>query len=384
MARHDRGIERALHRWTRTGLIDASLAETLRREARAEHEAATLRVGQLVTAVVGAVALFLAGVLFVSQTWPALSEGSRTVVLGLLAVATWVMGRWVTSRERWTRIGEVLQVVAIYLAAFALVYSDNAWDDGTTGARIVGVLALCVGLGLGPLSWRGSVGLVAAHAGSLFVFAALFLDRTVGLDFDAIVWALDALLLVGLAVLWLRVRDRWDRGVHRALVAFATGLYIGLVLIFFTGAGVLDLNDATIWGLDLWWLAMVGLTMWGAAQTEGDAERDIIESHMAPCVVLGTFFMGFSGAEALEVPTEMWAGMAALVAIAGLAWGLRVRNLPTLVASTASLIAVLWIYALDRVETKTAVVAMMLTAALLFWVASRIRADVRPAERTGD
>lgn len=384
MARHDRGVERALHRWARTGLIDEGLAEKLRREARSEHEAATLRVGQLVTAVLGAIALFLAGALFVSQTWPALSEGARTVTLGVLSIAVWVLGRMVGSRERWTRIGEILQVVALYLVGFALVYSDNAWSDGTTGARIVGVLSLLVPLALAPACWRGSVGLVAAHTGSVFVFVALFLDRTLGLDFETIVWTLDALLLVGLAVLWFRVRDQWNRGVHRALVAFTTGLYVGLVLIFFTGAGVLDLGEATIWGLDLWWLAMVGLTAWGAARTEGDAERDVIESHMALCVLLGTFFLGFTGAEALEAPTEVWAAMAAVVAVAGLAWGLRVRNIPTLVGSTASMIGVLWVYALDRVETRTAVLAMVLTAALLFWVASRIRADPRSPDGPGD
>lgn len=384
MARHDRGVERAIHRWARTGLIDDALARVLRDEARAEHEAATLRVGQLVTAVAGAVALFLAGVLFVSQTWPALSEGSRTLALGLLSIVIWALGRVVGARERWTRIGEILQVVGLSLFSFALVYSDNAWGSGTAGARLVGVVALVVPILVAPSVWRGSVGLVAAHTGLVFVYAALFLDRTLGLDFDPIVWVLDALLLVGLAALWLKVRNQWDRGVHRALVAFTSGLYVGLILIFFTGAGVLDLSDGTIWALDVWWLAMVGLTVWGASMTHGDAERDVIESHMALCVVLGTGFFAFTGAEALEAPTEVWAGMAALVAAAGLIWGVRVRNIPTLVGSTASLIGVLWIYAIDRAETKTAALAMVVTAALLFWVASRIRADVRPAERAGD
>ena len=384
MARHDRGVERAIHRWARTGLIDDSLAQRLRDEARAEHEDATLRVGQLVTAVSGAVALFLAGVLFVSQTWPSLSEGSRTLVLGVLSIATWGFGRIVGAREQWSRIGEILQVVGLSLCGFALVYSDNAWPDGTAAARLIGVISLVVPILVAPSVWRGSVGLVAAHTGLAFVFVALFLDRTLGLDFDTIIWVLDALLLVGLAVLWLRVRDQWDRGVHRALVAFTAGLYVGLVLIFFTGAGVLDLSDATIWGLDLWWAAMVGLTVWGASMTHGDAERDVIESHMALCVVLGTFFFAFTGAEALDAPAEVWAGMAALVAAAGLVWGVRVRNIPTLVGSTASMIGVLWVYAIDRAETKTAALAMVVTAALLFWVASRIRAGVGPIERTGD
>jgi hypothetical protein len=374
MARRDRGVERAVHRWTRKGLIDDALASVLRDEARSQHDVDTLRVGQLLTAVTGAVALFLAGALFVSQTWPSLSEASRTTVLGALAAVIWLVGRTLTARERWTRIGEVIQVAGMALAAFALAYADNAWADGTLGARVVGVVALAVPIALAPPSWKGSVGLVAAHTALSFVFAALFLARTLGLDFEPVVWTLDGLLLIALAVLWLRVKDRWDRGVHRDLVAFTTGLYAGLVLIFFTGAGVLEWADDTIWAIDLWWLGMVALTMWGAARTPGDAERDVVETHMAACVLLGTFFVAFTGAEALSAPAEVWALGAAVVAAAGLLWGLRVRNIPTVAASTLALVAVLWVYAMDQADAGVAAAAMAVTAILLFWVASRIRA----------
>ncbi|NNK62965.1 MAG: hypothetical protein HKO98_07105, partial [Gemmatimonadetes bacterium] len=342
-------------------------------EARSEHDADTLRVGQLLTAVTGAVALFLAGALFVSQTWPSLSESARTTVLGVLSAAIWLLGRVLSSRERWTRIGEVIQVAGMALAAFALVYSDNAWGEGSLGARVVGASALVIPIVLGPLAWKSSVGMVAAHTALSLVFAALFLDRALGLDFEAIVWVLDALLVVALGVLWLRVKDRWDRGVHRDLVALTTGLYAGLVLVFFTGAGVLDWDEGTIWAIDVWWLGMVGLTMWGAAHTPGDAERDVIETHMAACVLLGTFFIGFTGAEALSVPAEAWAIGAAAVGAAGLFWGLRVRNIPTVGASTLALIGVLWVYAMDQADAGVAAAAMAVTAILLFWVASRIR-----------
>ncbi len=374
MARRDRNVERAVHRWTRKGLVDEALAAALREEARAQHDADTLRVGQLLTAVAGAVALFLAGALFVSETWPSLSESARTTVLGVFSVVVWVGGRVVTGRERWSRIGEVLQVAGLALGAFALVYSDNAWESGSAGARVVGVVALAVPIVLGPLAWRGSVGLVAAHTALSFVFAALFLDRTLDLDFETIVWVLDGLLAAALALLWLRVRNRWDRGVHRDLVAFTTGLWTGLVLIFFTGAGVLAWEENTIWALDAWWGGIVLLTFWGASKTVGEAERDVVESHMAACVLLGTFFIGFTGAEALNVAAEVWAAGAALVAVSGLLWGLKVRNIPTVVASTASLVGVLWVYALGQSDAAVAAVAMVVTAGMLFWVASRIRA----------
>lgn len=366
-------MERALERWLRKGLLDEPLAHRLREEARGEHEAATQRVGQLLVAYAGGVALFLAGVLFVTQTWPHLSEGARTSVLGLLALAVWGAGRAVGRRDRWGRIGDVLQVAALGLGAFALVYSDNAWPEGSAGARTVGAVALAIPIVLGPLAWRGSVGLVAAHTAFSLVFAALFLDRALDLDFEAIVWILDGVLALGLGFLWFRVRNRWDQGVHRDLVAFATGLYAGLVLIFFTGAGVLEWEDRTIWALDLWLAGIVALTVWGAARTPGEADRDVVESHMAACVLLGTLFVGFTGAEALELAPELWAGSAALVAGVGLGWGLRVRNIPTVVASTAALVGVLWVYAVQRADTRVAAVAMAVTALLLFGVATRIR-----------
>lgn len=374
MARRDRGVERALHRWTRKGLIDDPLATELREEARSQHDADTLRVGQLLTAVAGAVALFLAGALFVSETWPTLSEAARTSVLGAISAAVWVGGRLVSRRERWTRIGEVLQVAGLALGAFALVYADNAWAEGSAGARMVGVVALAVAVGSGPLAWRGSVGLVAAQVALSLVFAAIFLDRTAGLEFEAIVWTLDGLLLGVLGVLWFRVANRWDRGVHRDLVAFATGLWAGLVLVFFTGAGVLDWEERTIWALDLWWAGMVALTVRGARNTVGDAERDVVETHMAACVLVGTFFIGFTGAEALDAPAELWAGGAAVVAVVGLMWALSVRNIPTVVASTAALVGVLWVYAVQHSDAAVAAVAMVVAAGVLFRVASRIRA----------
>ncbi len=373
MARRDRGVERALHRWFRKGLIDETTVETLRAEARLEHDADTLRVGQLLTALVGAVALFLAGVLFVSQTWPALSEATRTGVLFALALAVWLGGWSVTRRERWTRIGEVLQVAALALAMVAVVYSDNAWGQGSMGARITGLVSLAVPIVLGPAAWRGSVGLVAAHTAFALFYAALFLDRTFDLDFDTIVWVLDGLLLVGLAVTWLRLRTRWERGAHREIAAFATGLYAGLVLVLLTGVGPLDWDEKSIWALDLWLTGIVVLTWWGAARAPGALERGMFESHMAMCVLLATFFVGYTVAEPLGADVEVWAGAAALIAMAGLGWALKVKNTPTVIAATVSLVGVLWAYAVERSEARGAALAMAATAALLFWVASRIR-----------
>ncbi len=86
MARRDRAVERALTRWTEKGLLDAPLAARLRDEARDDHAARTLRAGQLLVAIAGATALFLGGAIFVSESWPLLSEQTRTTVLAASSV----------------------------------------------------------------------------------------------------------------------------------------------------------------------------------------------------------------------------------------------------------------------------------------------------------
>lgn len=374
MARRDRTVEHALHRWTEKGLLDERQVAELRAEALAEHEAVTLRAGQLFIALAGAVALLLAGGLFVGETWPLLSESARTGILGAFSVLTWFAGGRVARRPGWRRIGEVLQVAALALGTVTLVYSDQAWPQGTLGARLVGVVGLAVPIVLGPAAWRGSVGLVSAHTAFSLVYAALFLDRAFGLEAETIVWILDGLLLAALALLWLRLRRRWDRGADHELVAFATGSWAGMVMVLFTGGVVLEWAEHTVWALDLWWLGIVALTVWGAARTVDETRRDVIESHMSACIPLGTALIAFSGAEALDLPDLAWAGAAALVAALGLRWGLRVRNIPTIVSATASLVTVLWVYAFAQSAAGLAALAMVATAAILFRVASRIRA----------
>lgn len=374
MARRDRAVERALHRWTEKGLVSEALASELRDEARDEHDSTTLRAGQLFIALAGAVALFLAGALFVSETWPLLSEGARTGILALFAVAVWFAGRRVARREGWRRIGEVLQVAALCLGAFTLGYSEQAWQQGSLGARLVGVVGLVVPIVLGPAAWSGSTGLVAAHSALALVYAALFLDRAFALDSDTIIWVLDGLLVAALALLWLRLRGRWDRGADHELAAFVTGSWAGLILVMLTGGEALDWAEHTVWALDLWWLGIVALTAWGAAKSVDEARRDLIETHMSACIPLGTALFAFSAGEALDLPDLAWAAAGGVVAVAGLRWALRVRNIPTITASAASLVTVLWIYALAQSNAAVAAIAMVVSAAILFRVASGIRA----------
>lgn len=374
MARRDRAVERALNRWTGKGLLDAPLAERLRDEAREDHDARTLRAGQLLFAVAGATALFLAGALFVSESWPLLSERVRTVALAGAACAVWVGGRALAGQGRWRRIGEVLQVAALALGAFALVYSEAGWAPGSVGQRVIGVLGLAVPVALARTAWRGSPGLVAAHTAFALIYAALFFGRTFELPARTIVWLLDGLLALALVVVGLRLRRRREAGTTRELAALVTGSWAGLVLIGLTGALTFGWGEGTAWALDLWWLGLTALTLWWAARAPAESDRHRIETHMAALVPLGTVLIGYSVGEVLSWPVLAASAAAGVVAAGGLWWGLRARNLPTAVASTAALIAVLWTHAVMQSHPLLGVATMAATAALLFIVAARIRA----------
>ncbi len=270
----------------------------------------------------------------------------------------------------------MLQVAALSLGAFTLGYSEAGWARGSTGARVIGAIGLAVPIVVGPRAWRGSPGLVAAHTALALVYAALFLDRAFGLEAETIIWVLDGLLLSALVVLWLRLRHRWDAGADRELAAFVAGCWAGLVLVFLTGGVSLRWGDQTVWALDLWWLGLVGLTLWGAARSRDESRKDRIETHMAALVPPGTALVGFTVGEALALPDLVWTVAAGAVAAAGLAWGLRVRNIPTVVAATAALVTVLWTHAIVQSHAALAVATMVVTAVLLFGVAARIRARV--------
>ena len=131
MARRSKAVEEALERWVSKGLLGPALAEALRVEAEGAHRARTRRWGQLLVAILGAVALILAAGLFAERNWQDLSQGARTAVLVAGGVGVWLIGLAAHRHRGWEIPGVLLQGggQAVLLVGFA--YSSTAWDSGS-------------------------------------------------------------------------------------------------------------------------------------------------------------------------------------------------------------------------------------------------------------
>ena len=103
----------------------------------------------------------------------------------------------------------------------------------------------------------------AAHTAMSYGYLAVFLERTFGFGFEGVVWGLDVVVLIALGAFALGAR-RWSTDHRdRALVAFAVSLWAGLVLVFMTGAGPMDLEAGALYPMDAWLLLAVAVTLWG-------------------------------------------------------------------------------------------------------------------------
>lgn len=374
MARHDPRVDAALTRWLEGGLLGEEKVEALRGEAAAHHARLVRSRGRLLISVVGAVAALGAVVLFATETWPELSEAGRTFLLAAGALAAYALGLAVQRRPRWRVAGELLRVTGLAAGLFAVVYSSNAWELGTLPARLWGLAALAAAGGAAVVTWRAPTLAAVGHVVFVLPYLASSLVHAADLEFEPVVWILDGVWAAGLVALAVGLRGEGaEERRRRLLPVFVTGAWIGFVLLFFTGAGVLDLEDHAVWPLDGWMLTMALVTAWAARRAPNEAEQTILERHLAACIPAATGLAVFSVAETLEWPGEAWLVAGGLVASAGLAWGMRARNTPGLAASAASLVVVIWIYSVERAEMAFAAAALAVTAALFFWVGSRIR-----------
>jgi hypothetical protein len=373
MARGDPTLDSALTRWREKGLISAAQAEVLRAEALAEHERRSRGRGRLWVSAVGAAAAFGAAVLFATATWPELAETGRTLLLAAGAVMAYGVGLGVQRRPRWAVAGELLRITGAALGLAAVVYSPNGWPLESAGSRLWGVVGLGAAVGAGWMAGLAPVRTAVGHVVFVLPYLAAFLVLTAGLEFEPVIWTLDGVWAAGLVVVGLRASGAKAGRRSALLPVLITGAWIGFALLFLTGATVLELEDRTVWPMDVWMATMALLTGWAASRAPTEAEAEFLERHLAACIPVATALAVFSVAETLEWPGEAWLAAGVMVASAGMTWAHRVRNGLGLGSAAASLIAVIWIYTVERGDAAFGAVALFLTAALFFWVGSRIR-----------
>ncbi|MDT8342029.1 MAG: DUF2157 domain-containing protein [Longimicrobiales bacterium] len=375
MARRARRVEQAVQRWLVQGLVTPEQAEVLRREEEAHHARATRRWGQVLVASLGAVALILAAVLFANRNWGELSEGARTGLLLAMGTGVYGMGLVVFRRAAWHYSGALLQTAGLGVVLFALFYSSLAWPDRTMGAVAVGLAAFAVPAVLAPLGFREGVLMAAVHTAFSFGYLAAFLDRTFGMDFDAIAWALDGVVLVAVAVFWVAIR-RWPTEyTDRALVAFAVSLWAGLVLALLTGLGPLNMEDDAVLAMDVWLLLITGITLWGIHRSPSESRRDAYEINLALCVGVGGLLAMFTAGETWDLAAVGAAASGALVGGAGVGYGLVRSAHPTLITGALVILLATWVFAIDQAGAFGGVLALVLSAGALFWLSTRIRME---------
>ncbi len=370
--RDDVVVESAIERWTQTGLIGEDLAKRLRNEIVETAAGRSRRTAQYIIAITAGLVLLTASGLFISKSWPLLPTPVRTFILGGAGFALIAVGTAMEPRFRVRPVSYLLQASGLLMLLFAYAHSDQTWPKGTFGGIVAGMLALATPIISTVLSVRRNPIMPAVNAAVAYAFIAFFLDR-IGVPEDAIVWILDGVLLVALAALVVRLRSAGPDtpNVATSLYAFVASMVTGLVLAGLTAAGPLSAGGGTVYALDLWLLIITGTALWANHRAPAWLKRPWYDDILAVCVVLAAVF-AFLTLDELGVDSD-WLGFgSALIGSVALLYGVRTGGQPVLLAGACAVVISVWHFGISQAGSLGAVGALVVTAALLFWVASQL------------
>ncbi|MFC1660291.1 hypothetical protein ACFL3S_02345 [Gemmatimonadota bacterium] len=372
-------VLRALGRWEKKGLLTPDLAGTLRMEVEEETQGEALRWSQYALAATGGAVLIIAGATFLSWAWPEMGYGGQSLALGIIGLLVLGLGLRLHGRGRWGPVAYLLLLAGPFLLLMALAYSENAWPDRSFGGVVAGLLGLGIPLSLVAFSLRRDPVMAALHSAIAFLFLFLFLDRALGLDLKTCLWILDGVLVVGLAVMAFRLRD--PSGPEWTLNLFTALLYATPVLLFLTGDILWELDELAIIPLDIWLVLVAGLTLWTLHEKAPvHLKRDWNERQLAYCLLLGIIFALITTLEAMDAGPNTAALSVAALGGLGLWFALPRGSRPVLVASCLALLIAAWYYGAEKAGALGAVLALSVTAALLFWGSSRLGGGSRERE----
>lgn len=375
-------VHDAIERWTRKGIIDADLAARLGAEVAEADAAGTRRMSQWLLASVGGIILVIAAGVFVEWAWPLMDDPMRTGFLALAAVLAYAAGMRIERGLRWLPAAWLLQVSGLSLLLSANLYSQVAWEDRSAIAAASAGASLALTLALAPRAMRRGPFLPAAHLAFGLGFLAVFLDRATGLDEDAIVWVIDGALVV--TTLWLVHLLRSDPEGKRhpwVLNAFVTAIYGALLMILLTGFGPLDLDDAVAWPVDAWLLLVVGLTHWGIHSAPPGLRREWFGRQMAYCVLFWIPLAFWTALGTVDGPPEVALIFLVGAGVGGFMYATHHGTRSVLVTSGIAFVVGTWYWGVARAGALGAVAALVVTAALLFWLSGRWGDDAEGAPR---
>jgi hypothetical protein len=372
MSRESDLILHAIDRWERAGLVDGVTAEKLRRETDLEAGAGTRRLSQYVLAVTGGAVLLIAGGVFLDWAWPLLGRAARSTLLGAAGIGVVIGGVALEGRGRWRPASYLMQTSGLSLLLAAFIYSESVWPDLSVGGIVVGLLSLVVPIVLAPRAMRLNTVRPAVHRAFGLAFFALVLARATPLSDDAIVWAIDGVLVASAFVL-MRLLARDPDGVEHpwALNAFVMAMLAGFVLVWLTAIGPLDLDQQSIWPLDVWLGLSVALTVWGVERGPAGLRRAWLDKTLAWLLAGWVLFGFYTALEALDGPPELPMLLVGGAGVVSFVYA-NARGFRSLMGAAAlAFIAPLWYWAVDRGGALGGVAALAATAGLLFWLSGR-------------
>lgn len=372
MSRDTDAVHEAIARWEAAGLVHAETAEKLRAEASGQASAGMRRLSQYVLAGTGGVVLLMAGGAFLDWAWPLLDRATRSLLLAGAGIGVLLVGVRLERSRRWLPASYLMQTSGLGLLLSAFIYSEGAWSDMSAGGLAMGGLSLIVPIVLTPRSMGRDAVMPAVHLAMGLAFLAVFLDRATPISGDAIVWALDFVLLAAILVLVrLLVRDPSGERHPWALNAFVMAMFAGFVLISVTALGPLELSDEAIWPLDAWLALTVILTVWGIERGPVGSRREWLGRLLAGLLATWIVFGFFTALEALDGPPELALLLVGGAGVVAFLYAHR-SGLRTLMGAAAvAFIAAMWYWAVDRGGALGAVAALAATAGILFWISGR-------------
>ena len=366
-------MESAIRRWREAGLISSELAEELRAEQAIGRKRGRRRFLQTALSATAGILLVIAAVTFFAWSWPELGAGARACVIAGAGLAVVLLGMRLEARRRHVPVTYALQTSGLILLLAAYVYSMEAWDNTTAGGVVVGILALATPVATLPVFVRRNPVMPAVGAALGYGFLAAFLFRAFDLDADVIIWVLDGALVATLAVLGARLHaGRAGAVSRRTLYAFAVSLYAGYPMAGMTAAGPLELGEETLLALDAWLLLVTVLALWGIHRAPAALRSARYRWHVAASVLLA-IPLGFGTTlEMYDLPPLGAAAAVAGAGACGLAYGLRTDARVLVLCSCATVVSAAWYLGVDAGDRLGTVLALAFTAALFFWVATRL------------
>jgi hypothetical protein len=369
----------ALERWVRSGLLTPEQADVLGQEhAGFSGEERRDWVQYMVSATAGVLTLLAAGVL-TSWGWPHLGEVTRTGVIAVGGVGLLLGGLVLERRPGRVPVGTMMPTAGLGVLLMAYVYSERAWENGSLLSILIGIPVLSIPLLLAPLSVRRNAVMPAVVTTLGYAYLFVFLVRS-GLDEEAALWVVDGVMVLSLLVLGAMAVARGadppgegslEAGEPWEPAAFAATLLASPILIMLTALGPLNLGENAVLALDLWWMVLVGVTLWMMHLAPLSLRRGWIPRQLAWAVCCGIVLAFWTILGPLDGSPWMAAAAVGALGTASLWHGLAFQVRDTVISGCLALVIAAWYLGIEA-GALGAAVALGFTAGLLFWVSGRL------------